>query len=333
MNQSASIDQLLPALCAARAAFGPIPKNQTAFVKSDKGSYSFQYADLGAILDVVTPPLTANGLLLVFGLHDMPDGTLEVSSRVYHCASAQYLENTLSAPKPTNATAIGSLITYLRRYTSCPLLGVCAEEDDDASAVEGNCITTQASKRETTTASVLTNGNGHPPAPPKAEGVERPTEKHIEALCTLAAQCHEDLEVFEQRLRTIMGLKPSASVARRLLPRTMTMAHYMDAVAYYQRLLAQLERVHEGASHDLGQTPDHAGRSEDVSLPTPTTDHASLDGDAAARDALRTEALDWGIKAAEIEYILTHHADLVKARALLWRARRPGAETLVTAGS
>jgi hypothetical protein len=243
MNQSESIDQLLPALCAARAAFGPIPKNQTAFVKSDKGSYSFQYADLGAILDVVTPPLTANGLLLVFGLHNTPDGKLEVSSRVYHCASSQYLENTLSAPKPSSATAIGSLITYLRRYTSCPLLGVCAEEDDDASAAEGNCITTQASKRETPPSSVLTNGNGHSPAPAKPEAVDRPTETHITALFALAEECHEPTDVFAQRLRTIMQLKPSASVSPRLLTRTMTMAQYMEAVRYYQNLLTQLEQV------------------------------------------------------------------------------------------
>jgi hypothetical protein len=247
MKTSDAIDQLLPALCAARAAFGPIPKNQTATVRSDKGNYSFKYADLGAILDVVTPPLTANGLLLVFGLQDTPDGTLEVSSRVYHCASAQYLENTLSAPKPSSATAVGSLITYLRRYTSCPLLGVCAEEDDDASAVEGNCITTQASNRETSTPPVQTNGNGHSSAPPKTEGVDRPTEQHITALFALAEQCQEEPEVFEQRLRTVMGLKPSASVARRLLPRTMSMGQSLETVRYYQNLLTRLEEVKDGA--------------------------------------------------------------------------------------
>jgi hypothetical protein len=144
MQTSASINELLPALCQARAVFGPIPKNQTAKVRSDKGNYEFTYADLGAILETVTPPLTAHGLLLLFGLQES-DGTLEVSSRLYHCASSQYLENTLSAPKPSGATAMGSLITYLRRYTSCPLLGVCAEDDDDASAVEGHAITLQAS--------------------------------------------------------------------------------------------------------------------------------------------------------------------------------------------
>jgi hypothetical protein len=66
---------------------------------------------------------------------------------------------------------------------------------------------------------------------------------------------------------------------------------------------------------------------------TPAIDHVSPDEDTAARDALRTEALSWGIKAAEVEHILTHHTDIGKARSLLWRARRPVAKTLVTAGS
>ena len=240
-------------------------------------------------------------------------------------ASAQYLENTLSAPKPTNATAIGSLITYLRRYTSCPLLGVCAEDDDDAGAAEGNCITTQASKRETPPSSVLTNGNGHPPAPPKTEAVDRPTDQHITALFALAEQCHEEPEVFEVRLRTIMGLKPSAFVARRLLPRTMTMEDYMRAVAYYQTLLAQLAQVKEGAPHGTRATPDHPSSSEAVT-------HTTAEEHTKARDALRTEALGWGIKTGEVDHILTYHADLTKARGLLWRARRPAADTLIPAG-
>jgi hypothetical protein len=313
MRTSEAIDQLLPALCAARAVFGPIPKNQTATVRSDKGHYSFQYGDLSAILDAVTPALTAHGLLLTFGLDDTADGHLVVSSRVYHCASAQYLENALSAPKPTGMTAIGSLITYLRRYTSGPLLGVAADDDDDGAAADGSHITLQASNRETITTPVQTNGNGHPPAALKTDAVDRPTAAHIEALFALAEQCHEEPEVFEVRLRTVMGLKPSASVARKLLPRTMTMEHYMRAVAYYQTLLAQLDQVKESVSAP-------------ASVPV-------ADERAQARDALRAEALDWGIKAAEIDHILTHHTDLGKARALLWRARRPRADALVAAGA
>jgi hypothetical protein len=62
-------------------------------------------------------------------------------------------------------------------------------------------------------------------------------------LTTLAiVECREDVEVFSQRLRTMMKRKPSASVAPKLLTRTMTMSHFQEALAYYQRLKAQLDR-------------------------------------------------------------------------------------------
>jgi hypothetical protein len=49
--------------------------------------------------------------------------------------------------------ATGSVITYLRRYTSCALLGVTGDEDDDASAADGHSIALQASPAS----------NGHTP--------------------------------------------------------------------------------------------------------------------------------------------------------------------------
>jgi hypothetical protein len=183
MKTSDSLTDLLPALCAARATFPAIVKNQTAQVRSEKGNYSFDYADLGAILDAVSPALTANGLLLTFGLEEPSEGRVEVSARLWHCASAQYVENALSAPKPTSLTATGSLVTYLKRYTSTALLGVCAEDDDDASAAEGNSITMAANVPAS-----ATHTNGHHAPPQAGESPERPTEGHLATLRNLAGR-------------------------------------------------------------------------------------------------------------------------------------------------
>jgi hypothetical protein len=92
--------------------------------------------------------------------------------------------------------------------------------------------------------------HGHPDtpvaAPSSINGKDRPTEADITALTTLAVvTCADGPEVFAQRLRRTMGLKPSASVAPKLLTRTMSMAHYQEVLAYYQRLQAQLERPTE----------------------------------------------------------------------------------------
>jgi len=89
-----------------------------------------------------------------------------------------------------------------------------------------------------------TNGQAPPTQP--THGQEHPTEADITALTTLAiVACHEDPDVFGQRIRRMMSLKPSASVAPKLLTRTMLMSQFEEAMAYYQRLQAQLTRPTE----------------------------------------------------------------------------------------
>jgi hypothetical protein len=94
----------------------------------------------------------------------------------------------------------------------------------------------------------VTNGHSDTiaPQPPSTNGKDHPSEEDIATLTTLAVvACHEDADVFGQRLRTIMKLKPSASVAPKLLTRTMTMGQYQEALSYYQRLQAQLGYVRD----------------------------------------------------------------------------------------
>jgi hypothetical protein len=307
MKTSDAIDQLITAMTKARPLFPRITKNRKVTVKSDRGTYDFEYATLDVILEAVVEPLTAHGLVPLFGVCEGSSGGVQVVTRLCH-SSGQWAECAINVGKPDQLQKLGSAITYGKRYGITALLGIQADDDDDGNSAVGNAVQPRQEIRPTP------NGNGHtttPQAPAKTE-VDRPTDQDITALFALAEQCHEPTEVFEVRLRTIMQLKPSASVSRRLLPRTMTMEDYMRAVAYYQTLLAQLEQVKEG-----------------VSAPASV---ATVDERAQARDALRTEALGWGIKATEVEHILTHHTDLGKARALLWRARRPSADTLVTAG-
>jgi hypothetical protein len=90
-------------------------------------------------------------------------------------------------------------------------------------------------------AATLPATNGHSPAREPDEGLAHPTEGHLAALRNLAlTECGEDLDVYEQRLRQTMKIPKQASVAPKLLTRTMTMQAYMDVFAYYCRLEAQL---------------------------------------------------------------------------------------------
>jgi hypothetical protein len=333
MTHSDELTALLPALCLARAAMPAIAKNCTAEVRSAKGNYTFDYADLGAILEAVVPALTAQGLLLTFGVSEPREGRVEVSARLWHCASAQYLDNALSAPKPESLTATGSLITYLKRYTSTALLGVSAEADDDASAADGNSITLATTPAAAT--------NGHAPAPTVELAVavgDHPTEVHISALRALALKdCAEPEDVLADRIRRAMGLKAGASVAPKLLTRTMSMAQYMAVFEHYTALKAQLARkLPEGSTHGAAQAPTHAPAPESAvsaavedtpavpppaASPVASSSAGSSPADAAAVEELVREAVSLGLREKECRHIVTHYP-LEKARQILTDAAR-----------
>ncbi len=237
MNTSEQISELLPALSASRLAFPPITRNQEGVSKRTGRKY--RYADLNGLLDAVVPVLGAHGLLLVQALEDGEPGLLMVVTTLYHVKTSQWMSAGISAERPENMQDFGSTCTYLKRYALQAQLGLSTEEDDDAASVNGS------GKPTAKAVSVPpAETNGHTPAPDPDETLAHPTEGHIAALANLAlTECREDKEVYYQRIRTTMGLKPSASVAPRLLTRTMSMAQYMTVYAYYVKLSEQLVRA------------------------------------------------------------------------------------------
>jgi hypothetical protein len=140
--------------------------------------------------------------------------------------------------------------------------------------------------------------NGHTPAPDPDASLEHPTEGHLAALRNLAlTECGEEVEVYEDRLRTMMKIPKQASVSPRLLTKTMTMTVYMEVFAYYRRLEEQLAKGKE--------TPG---------TPTP-------DADAAEQERIVREAMDAGIPEQEARHIVAHH-DLKAAHSLLVAAAK-----------
>jgi hypothetical protein len=140
---SAQIDKLIPALIAARRAFPPITKAQTALIKSEKGEYSYNYADLNDVFTAVQPGLLANDVLLVLApsMGIGPDAkmvTIQVECWLFH-ASGQWMRNTLALPsvqtgRMNAVQAIGSIITYATRYNVQSILGIATEDDDAGKA-------------------------------------------------------------------------------------------------------------------------------------------------------------------------------------------------------
>lgn len=127
-------ETLASALVAAQAELHAPPKNRTVKVKSDRGSYSFDYATLDSIVEgLLRPVLPKHGLWFVQSVRDGHMVTMIVHE------SGETLECGVPMPNlPAKPQEAGSLISYFKRYSLCAAFGLVAEEDDDANVAQGN---------------------------------------------------------------------------------------------------------------------------------------------------------------------------------------------------
>lgn len=91
-----------------------------------------KYATLPGVLQTVRP-LLAKHRLAVVQAPDLLDGRLVLKTRLLH-AEGEVIETALPLPEATTMQAMGSAITYARRYALTALLGICGDEDDDGNS-------------------------------------------------------------------------------------------------------------------------------------------------------------------------------------------------------
>jgi len=131
MTRSESINELGQALAAAQAAIVPARKD------SENPHFRSRYADLAAIWDACRAALSGNGLAVMQSPRLMPVGDLwfvELETLLLH-TSGQWISDVLAVPvAPANAQAVGSAITYARRYSLAAFVGVAPDDDDGNSA-------------------------------------------------------------------------------------------------------------------------------------------------------------------------------------------------------
>jgi hypothetical protein len=138
MRQSEAVKEIGGALAKAQAEMGRVLRDKTAKVPTKSGgSYSFDYADLASVLDVVKPALAKHGIAVVQAAGIEGD-RVTVETRLLH-ASGEWLESTLAMkPDDLSPQKIGSAVTYARRYALSSMVGVASEEDDDGNGAQGN---------------------------------------------------------------------------------------------------------------------------------------------------------------------------------------------------
>lgn len=130
METSLEIHELASALAKAQGDIAGAAKTSiNPFFKS-------KYASLASVWDACRGPLTTHGLSVVQS--PTTEGLrVSLDTLLLH-ASGQWIRSTVSVnAKEDSPQAVGSCISYLRRYALQSVVGVAPDEDDDGEAAEG----------------------------------------------------------------------------------------------------------------------------------------------------------------------------------------------------
>jgi hypothetical protein len=122
----------------ANEVFGALAKAQAGIKNAIKDNqnphFRSRYADLASVKEACWGPLTEAGIAVV----QMPinrGGDVGVVTLLAH-SSGQWIESTVFVqPTKYDAQGVGSVITYLRRYSLAAMAGVAPDDDDGEAAV------------------------------------------------------------------------------------------------------------------------------------------------------------------------------------------------------
>lgn len=173
------------------------------FAKKDSvnASYSSHYSSLAACLDSCRIQLADNDLAVIQIIRTGNDGVMHLLTRLIHARSGEWIESDYPIfCQIDNPQAVGSALTYARRYSLCALVGIASEDDDGEHATSYNNDDKGGD-----------SGCKNDPKPGKAvEGVA--THKQIETIEEMAKERGFDdaleavQKILERRVNTIERL-------------------------------------------------------------------------------------------------------------------------------
>ena len=129
MKTSDTINELAGALAKAQAVIGNAHFNRT------NPHFKSKFADLASVRDTITPALAANGIAVV-QMTSVGDGAVIVHTRLMH-SSGQWIESEYPIINDTaKPQAMGSALSYARRYSLSAICNIASEDDDDGNEAQ-----------------------------------------------------------------------------------------------------------------------------------------------------------------------------------------------------
>jgi hypothetical protein len=188
------------ALAKAQARFSNIKKDREVEVKSDKGRYTFRYATLAAIWDVIRTPLAEAGIAVVQVpktrfLDDAVKGVeVTVETRLLHTSGESIVADLMLVTQKRDPQGIGAVISYAKRYHLGALLGIASDDEtdiDDSAQQAGPPVSVSAPSAGNGTSSTTGSGPAFvdPPVPVDISALAKelqdaPTEAALKEVST-----------------------------------------------------------------------------------------------------------------------------------------------------
>lgn len=124
-NRSTELKELFAALSKAQGEM------EVAGKKSTNPYFKVKYADLAEIVRASRPYLAKHGLSVIQQILSNSDGGSILHTILAH-ASGEWISSQMRIlPPKADVQALGSYITFLRRYAYAALVGIVSSEEDD----------------------------------------------------------------------------------------------------------------------------------------------------------------------------------------------------------
>lgn len=173
--------ELFEALARAQANFDQVKKSGKANIPTKSGgNYTYNFAKLSDVLAATVPALNAEGIY--FSQH--PNYSLNgngamvtIVSTLSHKSGAEISHESIPLFYNMNdAKQAGSVMTYLRRYGACQLLGIEGDDDDDAQVATMNNSYNNYKSKQPAAKQVPRQAQQAPRQPQQAQGQAKPVE-------------------------------------------------------------------------------------------------------------------------------------------------------------